>query len=215
MSILHTTSKQVAFLSLAAALLLQAQPAQADGGSMIYMPAITKNYGISSWTPEKTTLDELKACMKNSKANDACEITDAMTFAWQLIGKTDKIPWKVRNRSAGQDQAVYVSFTSDTGERTCQIGWHVQRDFWYSDCKGPLWGDGGMDTIFPTDEIKTSDAHMFVLAIGANAGAGRAGNLIEYDINGFWLIDWKGQAQNGFCPVDNPFTGADESKCIR
>lgn len=214
MSILHKT-KQVALLSFAAALLIgQAQPAHADGVTL-FMPSVRKDYGISAWTPEKTTLDQLKACVKDSKANDACEITNAMTTAWQLIGHKDKVPFKVRDRTQHTDQAIYLAFTSDDDERSCQIGWHVQRDFWYSDCKGPLYGDGGMDTIYPVVDITKSDAHMFTLAIGANAGKDRAGNLITYLINGFWLVDWTGQAKQGFCPIDNPFTGADESKCIR
>ena len=202
-----TTKTTIAMFAAALFATFAASPASAGGGD-IFLPTVQSNRPT-----DDTTLDELKACIKDAKANDACEITNAMITAYKKAGLGDTVPFKIRNRAKGTDQAVFVRF--EYQDKQCDIGWHIQRDFWWSECKGPLYGDGGPDTIFVVPVPLENGAYRFILAIGSEAGAGRAGNIISYSLVGdFWIVDWYGQAQNGLCPIDNPYTEENESLCV-
>lgn len=201
----QTTIATLAIIALSSA----SQSAHADSKT-VFLPSVQSNV---VYVPDVTTLDELKACIKNVRANDACEIIGAMNTAYKKAGLGETVPYKIRNRSKGSDQSVYVKF--DFADKSCQVGWHIQKDFWYSECKGPLYGDGGLDTVFVVPVPLDNNAIRFILAIGSEAGANRAGNIITYQVNeGFWIVDWYGQAHDGLCPIDNPYTEANESLCV-
>lgn len=194
---------------LAFATLLITQSAHAGGGSL-FLPSVSSNRAV---VQDVTTLDELKACVKDPKSSDACQITNAMLTARKKAGVADTVKFSYRDRSNHTDQAIFLRFKLND-DYSCDIGWHVQRDFWWSECKGPAYGDGGTDTIYIVPVLLDSVAHRFVLAIGSEAGVGRAGNIITYSVNeGFWIVDWRGQAHDGLCPVDNPYTEAREDLC--
>lgn len=185
-------NKKTALLAIAAHL-IAAQVAHADS-SITFLPI------ASNGQPD--VLEELKACVKNPSANDACEITSAIENAWLKAGNASPVPFKYRDRKLHTDQAVFIRFGSQDESRSCDIGWHVQLDFWWSECSGPNRGDGGKNTIY-TSTIPTSEpAWLFTWAI-ASASGHESGAITRKETDSFLALDFTG---DGSARFDNPYT---------
>lgn len=192
------------------ALVAASQVAHADG-SNLFLPSVSSNKQtapVVGSPPLALTLETARACVKGTAYGDQCAIIDQMVVAYRvsILPNQDKPAFKFSNLSKGTDQSVWLGYEDETASKDCKIGYHIQKQSWFTDCAGPLRGDGGLNTVFSAsgDPIHWW-AHRFIWALG--------GDVITYDVAGFWLVDWKhvvGQS-GGLCPIDNPFTPVDES----
>ena len=189
-------NKKTALLAIAAHL-IAANVAHADS-SITFLPMINNG----EFKPDVTTLEELKACVKNPSANDACEITSAISDAWTKAGNASPVPFKYRDRKLHTDQAVFIRFGSQDESRSCDIGWHVQLDFWWSECSGPNRGDGGKNTIYTSTVPYAEPAWLFTWAI---ASGYEAGAITKKENDSFLALDFTG-AMTDTARFDNPYT---------
>ena len=169
----------------------------------VYLPIVhmQQSYNIT----------DVKACIADaSLTTGVCHFVDKLRDAVVVSGLPATTTVKPLSRMRGAWEGFYIR--SSANGKTCDVIYQISEltdDYsrWSTVCEGPLRGDGGFETINKDDEALQSA--IFYLG----------GTIIPYEIrvqgslSGFWIADWSGRASQGICPLDNPFTEADESQC--